>query len=68
VEKMEQYKKICQGKTAALFVGGSRGITSHLLKDLGMDIVLAGYEFAHRTIMRAGKSYPQLKKTVTAKT
>ena len=46
---MAQYKQKLQGKKAALFVGGSR---SHhyqmLLKDLGMETVLAAYEFAHR--------------------
>ncbi|MCX7920559.1 MAG: nitrogenase molybdenum-iron protein alpha chain [Clostridia bacterium] len=46
---MEEYKKICQGKTAALFVGGSRAHHYQLLlEDLGVETVLAGYEFAHR--------------------
>ena len=43
------YKSQLEGKTAALFVGGSR---SHhyqmLLKDFGVETLLAGYEFAHR--------------------
>ena len=46
---MESYRKKCKGKKAALFVGGSR---SHhyqsLLKDLGVEILMAGHEFAHR--------------------
>jgi len=47
--KMEEYKKICNGKTAALFVGGSRAHHyQYLFKDLGVETVLAGYEFAHR--------------------
>lgn len=49
MDDIEYYKSKLKGKTAALFVGGSR---SHhyqtLLKDLGMDTILAGYEFAHR--------------------
>lgn len=48
-EKMDQYKRLCQGKTAALFVGGSRAHHyQHLLRDLGIETILAGYEFAHR--------------------
>lgn len=47
--KIEEYKKICRGKTAALYVGGSRAHHyQKLLKDLGIETVLAGYEFAHR--------------------
>lgn len=47
--KLEHYKSICQGKTAALYVGGSRAHHyQHLLSDIGIETVLAGYEFAHR--------------------
>lgn len=46
---MEQYKKICEGKTAFCFVGGSRGHHYQgLFRELGIETVLAGYEFAHR--------------------
>lgn len=48
-EDVEYYKGKLTGKKAALFVGGSR---SHhyqmLLKDFGVETVLAAYEFAHR--------------------
>lgn len=48
-EDMEYYKSKLNGKTACLFVGGSR---SHhyqmLLKELGVETKLAAYEFAHR--------------------
>ena len=48
-DDMNLYKEKLNGKTAALFVGGSR---SHhyqlLLKDFGVKTLLAGYEFAHR--------------------
>lgn len=48
-EDINYYKKRLKGRTAALYVGGSR---SHhyqlLLKDIGIKTVMAGYEFAHR--------------------
>ncbi len=46
---LEPYKRICEGKTAFCFVGGSRGHHYQgLYKELGIDTILAGYEFAHR--------------------
>jgi nitrogenase molybdenum-iron protein alpha chain len=50
VEKAREiFRQRCQGKTAMLFVGGSR---SHhymeLFRELGMKTISAGYEFAHR--------------------
>lgn len=48
-DDIDYYKSRLKGKTAALYVGGSR---SHhyqgLLRELGVNTVLAGYEFAHR--------------------
>ena len=48
-EDLQHYRGKLKGKTAALYVGGSR---SHhyqqLLRDFGVSTVLAGYEFAHR--------------------
>lgn len=48
-DDIEYYKSKLKGKTAALYVGGSR---SHhyqmLLNDFSIRTVLAGYEFAHR--------------------
>jgi nitrogenase molybdenum-iron protein alpha chain len=39
----------CKGKSAALFVGGSRAHSyQHLFTDIGMEVIAAGYEFAHR--------------------
>jgi nitrogenase molybdenum-iron protein alpha chain len=46
---LEFYKEKLAGKTAGIFVGGSR--THHyqsLLKELGVKTVIGGYEFAHR--------------------
>lgn len=46
---MEQYKKICNGKTTFCYVGGSRGHHYQgLYSELGIETILAGYEFAHR--------------------
>jgi len=48
-EDMEYYKSKLTGKTAALYVGGSRAHHYQLLlNDLGVETVLAGFEFAHR--------------------
>ncbi len=61
-EEMEYYKSKLKGKTAAIYVGGSR---SHhyqaLLQDLGMTTVLAGYEFAHRDDYEGRKVIPDIK-------
>jgi len=46
---MAEYKAKLTGKKAALYVGGSRAHHYQLLlKDLGVETVLAGFEFAHR--------------------
>ncbi len=48
-EELAYFKTRLKGKTAALYVGGSRAHHyQYLLKELGVDTVLAGYEFAHR--------------------
>lgn len=48
-EEIAKYKKMCDGKTAMLFVGGSRAHHYQgLLKEIGMSTIMAGYEFAHR--------------------
>lgn len=65
---MEQYKKICSGKTAFAFVGGSR---SHhyqeLLRDIGMEVVVAGYEFAHRDDYEGREVIPDIKPDADSK-
>ena len=59
---IEHYRKICKGKTAALFVGGSRAHHyQHLFKDLGVETVLAGYEFAHRDDYEGREVIPTIK-------
>ncbi|SHE93118.1 nitrogenase molybdenum-iron protein alpha chain [Desulforamulus putei] len=59
---IEQYKKICQGKTAFCFVGGSRGHHYQgLFAELGIETVLAGYEFAHRDDYEGRAVIPEIK-------
>ncbi|MCW3490783.1 nitrogenase molybdenum-iron protein alpha chain [Dethiobacter alkaliphilus] len=59
---MEQYKKICKHKTAFCFVGGSRGHHyQKLFKELGIETILAGYEFAHRDDYEGREVIPEIK-------
>jgi len=51
-----------KGKTAALFVGGSRAHHyQDLFRDIGMEIVSAGYEFAHRDDYEGRRVLPTIK-------
>ncbi|VBB07459.1 nitrogenases component 1 alpha and beta subunits signature 1 [Lucifera butyrica] len=59
---LEQYRKICEGKTAFCFVGGSRGHHYQgLFAELGIETVLAGYEFAHRDDYEGRQVIPDIK-------
>ncbi len=59
---IDHYRKICEGKTAFAFVGGSRSHHyQHLLRDLGMEVVVAGYEFAHRDDYEGRDIIPSIK-------
>lgn len=59
---MEHFKKYCEGKTAALFVGGSRAHHyQELLKEIGVETVLAGYEFGHRDDYEGREVIPSIK-------
>ena len=52
----------CEGKTAMLFVGGSRAHHYQtLFKELGMKILAAGYEFGHRDDYEGRKVLPTIK-------
>ncbi|WP_084441845.1 nitrogenase molybdenum-iron protein alpha chain [Termitidicoccus mucosus] len=52
----------CQGKTAALFVGGSRAHHyQDLFRDMGMKTIAAGYEFAHRDDYEGRAVLPTIK-------
>lgn len=58
----EQYKKICENKTAFCFVGGSRGHHYQgIFRELGVETVLAGYEFAHRDDYEGRQVIPDIK-------
>ncbi|RJQ47721.1 MAG: nitrogenase molybdenum-iron protein alpha chain [Gaiellales bacterium] len=47
--QLDHYRGRLAGRRVMLFVGGSRAHHfQHLCEDLGMEVVLAGYEFAHR--------------------
>jgi nitrogenase molybdenum-iron protein alpha chain len=55
-------KARCQGKTAMLFVGGSRAHHYQtLFTEIGMKTVAAGYEFGHRDDYEGRKILPGLK-------
>ncbi|PKL70270.1 MAG: nitrogenase molybdenum-iron protein alpha chain [Methanomicrobiales archaeon HGW-Methanomicrobiales-1] len=59
---LEQYRKMCTGKTAFAFVGGSRSHHyQYLLRDIGMEVVVAGYEFAHRDDYEGRQVIPTIK-------
>lgn len=65
---MEQYRKICEGKTAFCFVGGSRGHHFQMLfAELGIETVLAGYEFAHRDDYEGREVLPDIKTDADSK-
>jgi nitrogenase molybdenum-iron protein alpha chain len=52
----------CEGKTAMLFVGGSRAHHYQVLfKEMGMKILAAGYEFGHRDDYEGRKVLPTVK-------
>ena len=62
IPKLEYYKKFTKGKTAALYVGGSRAHHyQHLFRDLGVETILAGYEFAHRDDYEGREVIPGIK-------
>ena len=66
--RLEPYRKICAGKTAFCFVGGSRGHHYQgLYQELGITTVLAGYEFAHRDDYEGREVLPRIKTDADSK-
>jgi nitrogenase molybdenum-iron protein alpha chain len=58
----EEVKARHQGKKVALFVGGSRAHHyQDLFTDIGMEVVSAGYEFAHRDDYEGRRVLPTIK-------
>ena len=61
-EEIQKYHEMCEGKTAILFVGGSRAHHYQgLLAEIGIDTVAAGYEFAHRDDYEGRDIIPDIK-------
>ncbi|TCK92902.1 Mo-nitrogenase MoFe protein subunit NifD precursor [Natranaerovirga hydrolytica] len=61
-EEIASYKEKCEGKTAVLFVGGSRAHHYQgLLKEIGIDTIVAGYEFGHRDDYEGRDIIPDIK-------
>ncbi len=63
VEKVrEEIRPRCAGKKAMLFVGGSRAHHyQELFREIGMETIAAGYEFAHRDDYEGRKVLPSIK-------
>jgi nitrogenase molybdenum-iron protein alpha chain len=63
VEKVrEEVKARCRGKRAMLFVGGSRAHHyQELFREIGMETIAAGYEFAHRDDYEGRRVLPGIK-------
>jgi nitrogenase molybdenum-iron protein alpha chain len=60
--RIAPYRKRLEGKTAMLFVGGSRAHHYQaVFDDLGMKVIVAGYEFAHRDDYEGRHVIPDLK-------
>jgi nitrogenase molybdenum-iron protein alpha chain len=58
----EEVKARCQGKRAMLFVGGSRAHHyQELFREIGMETIAAGYEFAHRDDYEGRRVLPSIK-------
>lgn len=58
----EEVRPRCEGKTAMLFVGGSRAHHyQELFKEIGMKTISAGYEFAHRDDYEGRNVLPTIK-------
>lgn len=59
---LEKYKPGTDGKTAMLFVGGSRAHHyQELFNELGMETLAAGYEFGHRDDYEGRRVLPTIK-------
>jgi nitrogenase molybdenum-iron protein alpha chain len=58
----EEAKTRCAGKRAMLFVGGSRAHHyQELFREIGMETIAAGYEFAHRDDYEGRRVLPGIK-------
>jgi len=65
---LAHFRTITEGKTAALFVGGSRAHHyQKLLGDLGVKTIMAGYEFAHRDDYEGREVIPTIREDADSK-
>lgn len=65
---IEYYKGKLKGKTAGIFVGGSRAHHyQNLLADFGVETIIAGYEFAHRDDFEGRNIIPDIKEDADSK-
>jgi len=61
VKVQNEIRPRCEGKKAMLFVGGSRAHHyQELFREIGMETISAGYEFAHRDDYEGRKVIPQI--------
>lgn len=62
IKVRDEVRSRCEGKVAMLFVGGSRAHHyQELFREIGMKIISAGYEFAHRDDYEGRNVLPFLK-------
>ena len=60
--KIKEVKPRCEGKSVMMFVGGSRAHHyQELFKEIGMTVLSAGYEFAHRDDYEGRHVIPDIK-------
>ena len=61
-EEIAGYKELLDGKTGVLFVGGSRAHHYQgLLREIGIETLVAGYEFGHRDDYEGRDVIPYIK-------
>jgi nitrogenase molybdenum-iron protein alpha chain len=62
VKVRDEIRSRCEGKVAMLFVGGSRAHHyQELFREIGMETICAGYEFAHRDDYEGREVLPHIK-------
>ncbi len=67
-DDVEYFKTKLKGKTAGIFVGGSRAHHyQKLLEDFGVETIIAGYEFAHRDDYEGREVIPTIKEDADSK-
>ena len=62
IQVRDEVRARCRGKVAMLFVGGSRAHHyQELFREIGMETISAGYEFAHRDDYEGRRVLPDIK-------